>query len=62
MLTENTVKLLIGMLKVVADPTDPTAPEDIDGLINETRDFLLSEGQLNAVLELVRRAQPILAE
>ena len=39
-LAENTVNLVIG-IKVVADPTDPTEPEDVEGLIVEVRDFSL---------------------
>jgi len=56
----NTVRLVLEMLKVVADPTDPTTSEDIDGLINEVRDFLLSESQLDSVLKLVEQAEALI--
>jgi hypothetical protein len=52
-LAKNTVRLVVEMLRVVGDPTDPTTPDDVEGLINEVRDFLLSEGQLSALLRLV---------
>jgi hypothetical protein len=52
-----TVRLLLEMLKVVNDPTDPTAPADIDGLVQEVRDFLLSESQLGSVLNLIQQVE-----
>ena len=52
-----TVRLLLEMLKVVNDPTDPTSPADIDGLVQEVRDFLLAESQLSAVLDLIERVE-----
>ena len=52
-----TVRLLLEMLKVVNDPTDPTAPADIDGLVQEVRDFLLAESQLDSVLNLIEQVE-----
>ena len=52
-----TVRLLLEMLKVVNDPTDPTSPADIDGLVQEVRDFLLSESQLDSVLNLIQQVE-----
>ena len=52
-----TVRLLLEMLKVVNDPTDPTSPSDIDGLVQEVRDFLLAESQLSAVLDLIEKVE-----
>ena len=52
-----TVRLLLEMLKVVNDPTDPTGPEDIDGLVQEVRDFLLAESQLSSVLNLIQQVE-----
>jgi len=56
-LPEVTVRLLLEMLKVVNDPTDPTTPSDIDGLVQEVRDFLLAESQLSAVLDLIEQVE-----
>jgi hypothetical protein len=58
----NTVRLVVEMLKVVGDPTDPTTSDDIDGLINEVRDFLLSESQLDSVLNLVEQAEKLIED
>ena len=59
-LPTDTVRLLIEMLKVVDDPTDPTSPDDIDSLVQEVRDFLLAETQLHAVLELVYQVDKLI--
>lgn len=56
-LPEATVRLLLEMLKVVNDPTDPTTPADIDGLVQEVRDFLLAESQLSSVLDLIQKVE-----
>lgn len=56
-LPEATVRLLLEMLKVVNDPTDPTTPADIDGLVQEVRDFLLAESQLASVLKLIQQVE-----
>ena len=48
------VRLISRLLDVVADPLDPTGIDDILPLIKEIRDFLLSEGQLLHLTELVR--------
>lgn len=61
-LSTDTVRLLVEMLKVVGDPTDPTTSNDIDTLIQEARDFLLAETQLNAVLELVFRVEDLIKD
>jgi hypothetical protein len=53
-LPSNSVRLVNRMLHVVADPLDPTELDDLIPLINEIRDFLLSEGQLNHLTDLVR--------
>lgn len=50
----NSLSLVANMLEVVADPLDPTTIEDIRHLIEEVRDFLLSEGQLNYLVEMSR--------
>jgi len=46
--------LVKGMLGLVAEPTDPTEVHDISSLIDDVRDFLLSEGQLDRLLELAK--------
>jgi hypothetical protein len=48
------VRLVARLLVVVADLTDPTSVEDVLPIIGEVRDFLLSEGQLEHLTELVR--------
>ena len=48
------------MLRAVIDPIDPTNPQDIAGLLSEARDFLLSEGQLAPLLDLLRSLESIL--
>ena len=49
-----TVRLVGQMLSVAADVTDPTTLDDVLPLVSEVRDFLLSEGQLEHLTELVR--------
>jgi hypothetical protein len=49
-----TVQLVSHMLAVAADITDPTDLDDVLPLVNEVRDFLLSEGQLEHLTDLVR--------
>lgn len=61
-LPDVTVRLLLEMLRVVNDPTDPTEASDIDGLIQEVRDFLLAESQLSSVLQLVDRIEEIVVD
>ena len=56
-LPDVTVRLLLEMLKVVNDPTDPTSAADIDGLVQEVRDFLLAESQLSSVLNLIEQVE-----
>jgi hypothetical protein len=53
-LPANTVRLIQRLLMLVADPLDPVEISDISPLINEVRDFLLSEGQLHHLTNLVR--------
>ncbi len=48
------LSLVRGMLALVADRTDPTQVGDITSLIDDVRDFLLSEGQLDRLLELAQ--------
>ena len=50
----NSLRLVENMLEVVADPLDPTTIEDIRHLIEEVRDFLLSEGQLGYLVGMAR--------
>jgi hypothetical protein len=52
-LPETSVHLIKRLLSVVADPLDPTGLDDVVPLINEVRDFLLSEGQLEHLTALV---------
>ena len=61
-LPDVTVRLLLEMLKVVNDPTDPTTAADIDGLVQEVRDFLLAESQLSSVLRLVDKIEEIITD
>jgi len=53
-LPKTTVHLISRLLRVVQDATDPTELSDVLPLINEVRDFLLSEGQLEHLTALVR--------
>lgn len=50
----NSLRLVENMLEVVADRLDPTSIEDILHLIEEVRDFLLSEGQLGYLVGMAR--------
>ncbi|MFT4975837.1 MAG: hypothetical protein ACI8S6_001730, partial [Myxococcota bacterium] len=50
----NSLHLVEQMLLVVADPTDPTVIGDILPLMQEVRDFLLSEGQLDSLTRMAR--------
>lgn len=61
-LPEVTVRLLLEMLKVVNNPTDPTTPADIDGLVQEVRDFLLAESQLESVLNLIQQVEEFVSD
>lgn len=47
------------MLALVADPNDPTNWRDVMHLVEEVRDFLLAEGQLSSLTELVRSLQSL---
>ena len=47
------VQLLREMFDLVADLTDPTSIEDVANLVEEVRGFLLSEGQLGSLLQVV---------
>jgi hypothetical protein len=59
-LSDNTVALVKEMLRAVIDPVDPTGPGDVSGILSEARDFLLSEGQLGPLLDLLRSLDDIL--
>ena len=48
------VHLVRRLLEVVGDPLDPTEIGDVMPLVEEVRDFLLSEGQLHLLTDLVR--------
>lgn len=61
-LPNDTVKLVVEMLVLVADPVDPTTPGDIENLLSEVRDFLLSEGQLGPLIELVSNIRNLMRE
>ena len=60
-LSQNTVSLVKEMLRAVVNPTDPTSPEDVSGILSEARDFLLSEGQLAPLLSLLHSLEEIMA-
>lgn len=60
-LPEQCVRLAREMLVLVADPRDPTDWPDITHLIDEVRDFLLSEGQLSPLIELVTAMEDLRA-
>ena len=61
-LANNVVSLVVHMLHLVADPIDPTQASDVEGLLGESRDFLLSEGQLAPLLQLVQSVRELLAD
>ena len=61
-LAKNTVRLVTEMMRIVADPTDPTQPEDVEHLVAEVRDFLLSDGQLSSLLNLMKNIDDILKD
>lgn len=61
-LPNDTVTLVVEMLALVADPVDPTSPADIENLLSEVRDFLLSEGQLAPLINLVSNIESLMAE
>lgn len=47
------VRLVGRVLRLVADPVDPTEWSDVEHLVLEVRDFLLAEGQLQNLLAIV---------
>ncbi|RME24683.1 MAG: hypothetical protein D6798_10635 [Deltaproteobacteria bacterium] len=53
-LPEECVTLIDELVTLVLDPTDPTTWQDIGHVVDEIRDFLLSEGQLDRLVEMVR--------
>ena len=61
-LPQDTVRLVVELLALVADPVDPTGPEDVEHLLSEVRDFLLSEGQLAPLIDLVDNIRDLMAE
>lgn len=54
-LPELSMRLVLELLEVVADPTDPTCVADVAQLLGEVRDFLLSEGELDRVMVLLKK-------
>jgi hypothetical protein len=54
---DDAVNLVGRLLQVAGDPTDPTGVSELVGLIGEIRDFLLSEGQLHSLTQLVARIE-----
>ncbi|MCK6502920.1 hypothetical protein L6R53_05905 [Myxococcota bacterium] len=60
-LPDHCVRLVTEMFRLVADPTDPTDWSDVAHLADEVRDFLLSEGQLEPLLALVRALEDLRA-
>ena len=48
------VGLCTDMLRLVGDPTDPTAFTDVAGLLDEVRTLLMADGQLSRLLQLAR--------
>ena len=61
-LPQDTVRLVVELLALVADPVDPTGPDDVEHLLSEVRDFLLSEGQLAPLIELVNNIRELMSE
>ena len=59
---QNSLRLVKNMLEVVADITDPTGISDIRHLIEEVRDFLLSEGQLSYLVDMAQMIAESLKE
>ncbi len=53
------VRLLTAMLAQVADPEDPTDWPDVEHLVEEVRDFLLAEGQLGYLTDVVRALEDL---
>ncbi len=53
-LPANAVRAVVAMLEAVADPADPTSFTDLAAFVGEVRDFLLADGQLVHLTELVR--------
>ncbi len=53
-LPEECVGLIDELVTLVLDPTDPTSWQDIGHIVDEVRDFLLSEGQLDKLVDMVR--------
>lgn len=52
-LPDQCVRLTREVLALVADPTDATTFADVGHLVDEVRDFLLAEGQLEPLIALV---------
>lgn len=53
-LPEQCLRLADELLVMVRDPTDPCAWEEVRPTLEELRDFLLSDGQLQGLLELLK--------
>ncbi|MCU0242449.1 MAG: hypothetical protein MUF51_08500 [Vicinamibacteria bacterium] len=56
-LSDNAVKVVLQMTALAADSEDTTTFDEILPLLGEVRDFLLSEGQLAHLFDLVRGIQ-----
>jgi hypothetical protein len=52
-LPEHCLRLARELVALVADPTDPTTWPEVKPVVEEIRDFLLSEGQLGGLIELL---------
>lgn len=52
-LPRDCLRLATELVALVQDPTDPTTWSDIKPLVEEVRDFLLSDGQLGSLVELL---------
>lgn len=53
-LPEHCLRLAREMVALVADPNDPTSWPEVKPVVEEIRDFLLSEGQLGGLIELLK--------
>ncbi len=52
-LPEHCLRLARELVALVADPSDPTTWPEVKPVVEEIRDFLLSEGQLGGLIELL---------
>ncbi len=61
-LGRDVVRVVTEMLSVIADPTDPTTLADLLPFLGEARGFLLAEGQLPLLVDLVRALRSAVVE